>query len=60
LRKDRDVQYLVTADFRSDVVQRFDDAEPEFLALLVFVHDNVFDVAHEAEVVNTVREASAL
>ena len=53
-------KYLVAADFGSDMVQRFDDAESEFLALLVFVHDDVLDVAHEAEIVDTMREASTL
>ena len=38
--------YLVTADFLRHVVERLDDAQAESLALLVFAHDDVFNVPH--------------
>ena len=39
--------HLVAPNLLGDVIQRLDDTQPEFLALLVFPHDDVFDVAHE-------------
>lgn len=39
---------LVAAYFLCNVVQCFDDSETELLALLVFVYDDIFDVANEA------------
>nr|POE79469.1 hypothetical protein CFP56_07534 [Quercus suber] len=43
---------LVATRVLGDVIQRLDDAQPELLALLVFRDRDVFDVAHEAEVVD--------
>ena len=46
---------LVAADFLGNVIQGLDDAQTEFLALLVFGDGDVFDVAYFAEVVNAAR-----
>lgn len=43
---------LVAADLCGDKVERLDDFEAEFLALLVFRDSDVFDVANEAEIVD--------
>lgn len=43
---------LVTADLLGDGVESLDDAQPEFLALLVLGHGDVLNVSHEPHVVD--------
>ncbi len=44
---------LVASDLLGKVVQRLDDTQTELLALLVFGHGNVFNVADSSEIMNT-------
>lgn len=45
---------LIAAHVLRNKIQRLDDAQPQLLALLVLRDSDVFDVAYEAEVVDTV------
>ena len=45
---------LVAANVFRNIIQGLDDAQTEFLALLIFCDGDVFDVADEAEVVDAV------
>lgn len=43
---------LVAADFLGDVVERLDEAQAKFLALLVFGHRDVLNVSYQTQAVN--------
>ena len=47
---------LVAADLLGDVVEGFDEAQAELLALLVASDGNVFDVSYGAQAVDAVME----
>lgn len=46
---------LVAPNLLSYVVESFYYTEPELLSLLIFVDDDIFDMAHQAEIVYAVR-----
>ena len=45
---------LIAADFLGDEIERLDEFEAEFLALLVFCYSDIFDVSYETEMVDAV------
>lgn len=43
---------FVTTDLFCHMIESLDDSQSQFLALLIFGHSNIFDVADESHVVN--------
>ena len=47
---------LVAPNLLSYVVESFYNAETQLLSLLIFIDDDIFDMAHQAKIVYAVRK----